>query len=162
MTMQDRCPECGAPIPGGRAGCQAVYDELAARAYSNPEYASAHLVGFDAYCVQHLTRYCRSAKSYAAHLTRLCCGLEYGGDPQVYAAIQKWLNGPAKIDKPEAPSYLGRMTVADARAARDAQEYSRLVNEWARSVWEAYAGQHELARRWIEEAAGRQGGRVRG
>jgi predicted amidophosphoribosyltransferase len=87
-------------VVGGRDGCQAVFDELTARAYADVAYASVRDLAFDAYCMQHLDSYCRSAKSYAAHLTRLCCGLEYQGDPKVYEAIQKWLNGAVKIEKP--------------------------------------------------------------
>jgi hypothetical protein len=80
------------------------------------DYAVTRDLAFDAYCMQHLEQYRRSAKSYAAHLTRLCCGLEYDGDPQVYEAIQKWLNGTVDIKKPEAPGPRGAMTVADLRA----------------------------------------------
>ena len=67
------CPACGAVVAGGRAGCQAVFDELTARAYADLAYASTRNLAFDAYCLQHLETYCHSAKSYAAHLTRLCC-----------------------------------------------------------------------------------------
>jgi len=149
---EDRCPDCGAAVMGGRAGCQALWDEIGARAYSDPNYAATHDLAFDAYCMQHLERYCRSAKSYAAHLTRLCCGLEYGGDPRIYAAIQKWLNGAVAIEKPEAPGDRGRMTVADLRAARNAEEHARLAHDWATSVWEAYTAQHDIARNWIQAA----------
>ena len=102
--------------------------------------------------MQHPERYCRSAKSYAAHLTRLCCGLERGGDPWLYGAIQKWLNGAVASEKPEAPSDRGRITVADLRAARNAEEHTRLAHDWATSVWEAYTAQHDMARNWIQAA----------
>jgi hypothetical protein len=45
-----------------------------------------------------------------------------------------------------------KLTVADLRAARDAEEYTEMVHAWADSVWQAYAAEHELARVWIEEA----------
>lgn len=90
--------------------------------------------------------------SYAAHLTRLCCGLERGGDPGIYAAIQRWLNGAVAIEKPEAPGDRGRMTVADLRAARNVEEHSRLARDWAARVWEAYTAQHAVARNWIRAA----------
>ena len=151
---QDNCPECGAPVAGGRAGCQALWDEMSARAYTSPDYAVTRDLAFDAYCMQHPERYCRSAKSYAAHLTRLCCGLEYGGDPGVYSAIQKWLNGAVDIVKPESPGSRGAMTVADLRAARTGQEHTRLVRDWTTSVWKAYAAQQDIARSWIKAALG--------
>jgi len=150
----DRCPECGASVIGGRAGCQALCDEVSARAYSHPSYAATHDLAFDTYCMQHLEPYCRSGKSYAAHLTRLCCGVEHAGNPKIYAAIQKWLNGSVAIEKPEALSYRGQMTVADVYLASSAEEHTKRVHEWAQSVWEAYTVQHDLARAWIRAALG--------
>jgi len=154
---EDRCPDCGAPGVGGRGGCQALFDALGLRAYSDLRYASVQSLTLDAYCMQHLERYCRSAKSYAAHLTRLCCGLEYGGDPVVYRAIQQWLNGPVDLEKPPILSQLGRMTLADVQAAGSGDEYVRLVRAWAGVVWDAYAVQHDLARGWIQAALAAQG-----
>jgi hypothetical protein len=151
-TSEERCPDCGARIKGGREGCQSLFDELMLRAYSDPLYASTHSLALDAYCMQHTERYCRSAKSYAAHLARLCCGLEHNGDHKVYEAIQKSLNGTVEFEKPEAPRHRGRTTVADLRAASNVEEHTRLVKEWAGSVWEAYASQHAIARQWIRVA----------
>jgi hypothetical protein len=131
-----------------------MWDEISARAYTDPGYATTRDLAFDAYCMQHPERYCCSAKSYAAHLTRLCCGLEYGGDPKVYAAIQKWLNGTVDIVKPEPPNCRGQMTVADLWAARTLKEHTRLVHDWANGVWKAYAAQQDIARSWIRAALG--------
>lgn len=148
----DRCPACGALVRGGRDGCQALFDELTAQALAHPAYAVRRELAFDAYCMQHLESYCRSAKSYAAHLTRLCCGLAHGGDPKVYAAIQKWLNGAVKLEKPPVLAQLGSMTVVDVRQARTAEEHARLVSDWATTVWEAYRSQHAIAHAWIAAA----------
>ncbi|MCB9136277.1 MAG: hypothetical protein H6636_12680 [Anaerolineales bacterium] len=134
------CPACGAHISGGLEGCEALWHELL---YSGAVSGPA----FDAYCMQHLDKYCASAKSYAAHLTRLCCGVEMDADPRVYAAIQKWLNGNRKLEKPPILSHLGEMTIADVHDAQTARA-------WMENVWAAYASQHELARGWIREALG--------
>lgn len=151
-ASEERCPDCGASVSGGREGCQALFDEVMLRAYSDPLYAATHSLALDAYCMQHTQRYCRSAKSYAAHLTRLCCGLEHNGDHKVYEAIQKSLNGTVVFERPEAPDHRGQMTVADLPAATDVEEHTRLVKEWAESVWKAYAAQHDIARGWIKAA----------
>jgi hypothetical protein len=151
-SSAERCPACGAAVAGGRDGCQAIFDELTARAYADPAYASVRDLAFDTYCMQHLETYCHSAKSYAAHLTRFCCGLEYARNPRVYEAIQQWLNGAVKISKPPVLSDLGSMTVMDVRSAPTAEEHSRLVRAWAANVWDAYRTQHDLARTWIEAA----------
>lgn len=144
MTTPTSCPNCGANVPDGREGCEALWHEL---------FSSGAVGGptFDAYCMQHLDKYCASAKSYAAHLTRLCCGVEYNGDPYVYTAIQKWLNGNRKLDKPAILPFLGTLTIADVRDAPPA-ERGRVTQAWIEGVWAAYAAQHELARGWIQEA----------
>jgi len=145
----DRCPQCGAPIRGGREACQAAWDEISVLAYSHPGYAATRDLAFDTYCMQHPEKYCVSAKSYAAHLTRLCCGLEYRGDPSVYSAIRQWLDGTVAIQKPEVLKQRGHLTVADIRAAHTLEEHTQLVKAWAANVWEAYMEQHALARHWI-------------
>jgi hypothetical protein len=144
------CSDCGAPVAGGRAGCQALYDEQATP--GGPGLGALRDLAFDAYCMQHPDTYCRSAKSYAAHLTRLCCGVEHGGDPKIYRAIQRWLNGAVALEKPEVLSRRGRKTVADLPGAGNPQEMQRLARAWAADVWEAYISQHELAREWIRVA----------
>jgi hypothetical protein len=149
---QDACPECGARIEGGREGCQALFNELGARDFSDPRFGAMHELFVDTYCMQHLEPYCHSARSYAAHLTRLCCGLEHDGKKQVYDAIPRWLNANNKLEKPPEPPSRGTMTIADVRAADTPEEYKRLVLAWAKNVWEAYAAQHELARRWLQDA----------
>jgi hypothetical protein len=151
-NRDDHCPACGAKIAGGREGCQALMNDLQAKAYGDPGYAATFDLAFDAYCMQHPEEYCVSAKSYAAHLTRLCCGVERGGDQAVYHAINRWLSGPAPIDKPDVLTSRGGMTVVDLDAARDAQEHTSLAREWAANVWAVYASQHALARQWIDLA----------
>jgi hypothetical protein len=148
------CPECAAPGVGGQAGCQALHDQLALLAYANLPIAAQNTLAFDAYCMQHIEPYCHSAKSYAAHLTRLCCGMERGGDPIVYAAIQRWLNGPIALDRPAVLAQRGDITIASLLPATTPGELALLMGQWSASVWAAYASQHELARRWIALALG--------
>jgi hypothetical protein len=146
------CPGCGALIEDGRAGCQAAYEGLALRALNEPVFARVQPLAFDTYCMQHLETYCRSAKSYAAHLTRLCCGVEHAGDPAVYAAIQRWLNGKVQLDKPAVLPNRGNLTVKDADEALAAGRFELTVRAWAENVWQAYAPQHALAHAWIQSA----------
>ena len=76
--------------------------------YSEPAYGVLYDLAFDTYCMQHPEKYCRSAKSYAANLTRLCCGLEFNGDSKVYEVIHRWLDGRLTLDKPPVLTYRGR------------------------------------------------------
>lgn len=143
-TITRVCPDCGAIIPEGLEDCQAIWYELSIIAQL-PE------VAFDAYCMQHLDRYCRSAKSYAAHLTRLCAGIEFKTDPRCYPAIQFWLDGPSPVKKPALLTFLGDMTIAAVYAA-PATDRARFAHLWAENVWAAYRTQHDLARSWIHQA----------
>ncbi|HEV2489479.1 MAG TPA: DUF5946 family protein [Candidatus Acidoferrales bacterium] len=148
------CPSCGAPVAGGSAGCQALFNQISARSYENPGYAAAHELLVDAYCLQHPEPYCHSAKSFAAHLTRMCCGIERDGDRKIYRAIHIWLSGPAKIEKPEVLASRGELTIAHVAAAHSVEEHQKFVREWAESVWQAYSPQHTLARKWLDAALG--------
>ena len=144
------CPECGALV-GGREACQALYTEISLGAYNFAQFAGMRDLAFDAYCMQHLDPYCLSAKSYAAHLTRLCCGLEYAGQPRVYSAIQAWLNGSIPLEKPAAPDRRGTITIADlGQPGSDIN--AQIIQQWAENVWDAYKAQHSLAHQWIQAA----------
>jgi hypothetical protein len=110
-----------------------------------------HNLVVDTYAMQHPEGYGKSPKSYAAHLTALCVALENAGDQKLYWAIARWLDGPAALDKPALVVRRGDLTIADVRAPRTEAEYPDLVRRWARSVWTAYAAQHDLARQWRDE-----------
>ena len=146
------CPDCGARVAGGREACQALFDQFSAQAYRDLGWARWHNLAFDAYCLQHPGRYCRSAKSYAAHLTRLCCGLEHEGSPRVYQAIQRWLSRKRELERPHEPARRGRRTVVDLFPLADSQESEERVKAWAREVWEAYRSQQGLAQAWLRAA----------
>lgn len=141
----------------GEVACQTLMDELNVQAYQNPTFASKRDLAFDTYCMQHVVKYCLSAKSYAAHLTRLCCGLEYEGKPGVYAALQRWLNGPHTLEKPEVLDFLGEKTIVDVVSANSAEDFRQRVQSWAEDVWLAYASQQDQARAWVQEALKSQG-----
>lgn len=146
------CPACGAPGVGGRMGCQAHFDQIGYRAASDPKIAAVHDLAFDTYCMQHVETYCVSAKSYAAHLTRLCCGIEYHGDRAVYAALPRWLNGKVDLEKPPILSKRGAMTIADVLTDDDVDAQIKRIREWANVVWSAYHSQHAIAHVWIKAA----------
>ena len=89
-----------------------------ARAAADVRYARAYRSAVEAYAMQHVERFGLSAKSYAAHLTGLCCVVEHGADPAMLATIARWLSGPSPVEKPAVPPPpRGRLTLADARRA---------------------------------------------
>jgi hypothetical protein len=113
----DACCDCGAVIAGGQDGCQALWDQYSVHGYSDIRFGGLRDLAFDAYCMQHHVKYCISAKLYAAHLTRLCCGLEHGGDAQVYAAIRRWLDGTVPLARPVLPVPGWTLTLVDVASA---------------------------------------------
>jgi len=131
-----------------------VFDELNARAWASPVRAAVHSLAVDAYAMQHVEEYGRSAKSYAAHLLGLLCGVEHPGDRQLYWSIARWLDGPKSIEKPSLLVDRGRLTIADVRLSEDAA-YAAAVRPWAAAVWEAYNAQHPQARQWFAAIRGK-------
>ena len=145
------CEGCGLVVDDGTEGCQLLFDELRSRQLVASSYQIQRLT-VDTYCMQHPDRYCVSAKSLAAHLTGLCWALEYSGHPSGLKALQRWLDGRARIEKPELPSFRGSVTVTDVIGAPDPEEHAAVIGRWARSTWDAYSALHPVARRWVGEA----------
>lgn len=127
---QDPCPSCGGRL-GGRTGCQGAFDQLSAAAWTSSGRATVHNLAVDTYAMQHPEDYCLSPKSYAAHLIALCCGLENPGDQKLYWEIPRWLDGPARIEKPSVISRRGDISIADVIVHRDDNEYPEVVRQWA-------------------------------
>ena len=144
------CSGCGLVIPGGAEGCLALYRQVTEEELGLPAYAGFGRVVWDTYCVQHPDRYCISAKSLAAHLGGLCWALEHGGHPSGYRALDRFLDGPPRFDKPALPPDHGTLTIGDVAAAGAPVGRVRVMDEWARPTWAPYAPPQPLARRWGE------------
>jgi hypothetical protein len=145
------CPECGAPGEDGARSCKARFDELLARDFSDVRYGRVHRLMVDAYALQHPDAYCRSARSLAAHLGGLCVAFEYDGQRVVHEALRRWIESAALV-KPGLPAARGVVTIAEAFRAGDPLVYQEAVHRWAKSVWDAHAGVHEIARGWLRQA----------
>lgn len=147
------CDGCGLRVQGGTEGCRALFEELVGRDFSNALYFGVHRLLVDVYSLQHPARYCKSAKSLAAHLCGLCGILEDGASRAVgEEKLRRWLDGKIDIEKPELPSFRGELTIESVRDAPDPATYADAVERWARSTWEAYASLQPLAREWLERA----------
>jgi hypothetical protein len=154
------CEDCGAPVPGGKSGCQKLFDEVIAREFGDYRYGRSHRLTVDVYSLQHPEPYMRSGKSFAAHLTGICAALETEKSAAINRAVQQWLNGNPAIDKPaQLPQARGALTIAYVHGAATAEEHKGRVWEWARSVWEAWSDYHDLARQLIGEAMAAMKGR---
>lgn len=157
---EDPCPSCGAPL-GGRAGCQAAFDDLSARAWTSPVRGGLHNLVVDSYAMQHPEEYGLSAKSYVAHLTGLCCGVERPGDRTLYWKIPQSLDGSSSVQKPPLLGDRGRTTIAAPARAAD-EGYERAVRGWAADVWAAYVSQHTFAREWLAKCRSGRGANDKG
>jgi len=148
---RDKCEGCGLEIEGGKDGCQRLIDDIWAREHTDFHYGRFHRLVADVYCLQH-PWYCRSAKSYLAHLAGLCCGIEHGGNQDVLEAVRRSLDGPQpSLEKPAIPDVRGTITIAAAYASDPAQ-YAQEVERWSLDVWEAYRPLHSIARAWVQKA----------
>lgn len=132
--------------------CKQMFDEVLAKEFSDYRYGRVHRLTVDAYSLQHPQTYMKSAKSFAAHLTGMCCAMEYENDPNLLGLLQKWLNGRKQLSKPETLTSFGDLTIAYVMKAKDGREHVQLVKEWAEDVWNAYRVYHGLAKEWIEVA----------
>ena len=147
----DPCPLCGARV-GGRQACQEIFNELQGKAWNSPLRGSVHNLVVDTYAMQHSEEYGRSVKSFVAHLTGLCCGIEAGGDQELYWHIPRWLDGRVDLPRPGDLQPRGAMTIVDVRHPDREEEYPRLVHRWADDVWQAYASLQGTAREWLNAA----------
>ena len=159
MPPSGKCPECGAPVGGGEK-CRKLFDEVLAREFSNLLYFGVHRTTVDCYALQHPEGYCASFKSFAAHLTGLCCAVEFGKDPKMMRAIHIGLNGRWDETRPPSVELRGAMTIESVHRKGDPASHRRAVEAWSKSVWDAWSQYHELARSLLKELveAANQGG----
>ena len=144
------CTECSALVPSEFQSCDAFLQFVLTDLKSAPPRLL-----IDTFAMQHPKRSCKSAKSYAAHFTGLCCAVEFAGSQKVYAAIQRWLNGSAErigLVRPQEPEYRGQLTLRHVYGVDVRADFEQRLREWAADVWGAYTPQHEIARRWIGTA----------
>lgn len=149
----DRCSGCGLLIDGGEEACNAAFQELGGRSFTDIRFGGVHRMVVDTYALQHPARYCISAKSLAAHLCGLCELVERSGSPSLpNAALARWLNGTVALEKPDLPSARGRTNIADVISITQPEQFRQSVRAWADDVWTSYASLHSAARHWLDEA----------
>ena len=153
MTNAEPCDQCGWAGAGGRGGCRERFEAFLARDFSDPLFFRVHRMFVDTYSLQHPDEFCASAKSLAAHLAGLCWILADGaGTASGPEALQRWLSGARRLDRPALPAQRGALTLGDLPEDSDARTWGEAVRRWAESTWAAYAGLHGVARAWVAEA----------
>ena len=115
------CARCGAVVPGGVAGCFALFGQIMALEYSDPAYGAVNLLAVDAHALQHPEDH--GVKNNPFHLIRLCWLLEHGGDPRLGQGprwLQVQFDGNPEIPVLEPPADRGKVTVVDVYGAASA------------------------------------------
>jgi hypothetical protein len=132
--------------------CNAMHDIVLVREIENNEYAVHRLRSFT-YGLQHPDIYLVSAKTFATNLVGVCIGVEHNNDQKLLNRTLKMLgDGKIPIEKPPVLHYFGDLNISHVMDAKNALEYKRLVEEWAKDVWKAYGIYHGLAHEWIHIA----------
>jgi hypothetical protein len=156
------CPGCGGLFPDAHTdgpshpyidasvGCWAVYGDVLAKEYGEYRYPAVHRLTVDTYAVQHPGKPLRqSIQSVAVHLISMHMVLDRGVDARKATEAIRW--AVSQKDRHvwlEPPSFQGGLTKLDVARATNRTEHTRLVEAWARSVWNAWAGHHETIRQW--------------
>lgn len=147
------CRSCGAEPFGSYESCQDMWDALLVKSFSELAYGRFHRLLVDLYSLQHPDTFCRSVKSYVAHLTGLCVVQEHAGDTRINAAVQRWLSGRRDdLTKPDVPAARGALDLTHVLRATDAADVAPRVIEWSDDVWGAFRELHAVTRRWISIA----------
>lgn len=156
-----KCFSCGGEYPDidgpthrymkSTPGCWAIYGEVLAREYENPDLMEVHRLSVDAYAVQHPGGNDRqSIQSVGVHLLRLSLFIEYNLSPKnANAAMLKAAKHKQNYTWLEPPESLGNITAADVHRTKDAEDHKKIVRAWANEAWMAWSAYHAVIRSWI-------------
>lgn len=156
-----RCVGCAGLVPSidgpthrymeSSPGCWAIYGEVLAREYSDPAFAAVHRQTVDAFAVQHPGQPSKqSIRSVGVHLVRLCLMLELGfSDDAAAMAMPVISSGKDQFHWLKPPESMGTITAVNVWRTGNTQEHLQIVQDWARSAWQAWAQHHEQVRRWV-------------
>ncbi len=156
------CPGCGAMVPrilgpthayiGASPGCWAIHGELSARNWAGGEVA-AHQLFVDAYAAQHPgTPSPQSIQSVAVHLLALYAVFEKGHAPENATTIRnRALRRKGVFRWLEPPSFAKALTILHVHSEGGQALYARQVDEWARSVWQAWQPHHATIAAWFAQ-----------
>ena len=160
------CYGCGAPVDtapgkphkylGTVWGCWGVFGQILAKEYSAGEPDVTHRLTVDAYALQHPgTPSRQTIQSMNVHLVSMYLILEMGANSrQALTGIRETLKAASQFQWLEPPVPNGSMTALDVAPAQDMDEHGRLVDLWARDVWQAWSPHHEHVREFARRNVG--------
>ncbi len=133
------CPDCGAVLSGGNAGCRRLFEQLLANEYSDPSYGAVHLLCVDAYNLHHPNG--QGPRSCTFHLLSLQMALVHDASPAIgrnKSWLQRRMQMVDAVLQLEPPVSMGKVTIADIRGATNPEDYAERVRRWAESVWRTW------------------------
>ena len=117
-------------------------------AHRDPRFIHQHLV--DAYGAQHL-RTSRSTIGAAFALAGLYLAVDRGFSGRQVQKMHVLMASRSKQwPRFVAPPGVGPMTVADVLAVEAGPDRDQALMEWCRTVWKAWAGDHERVRAMVD------------
>ncbi|NTV31489.1 hypothetical protein HGA91_05950 [candidate division WWE3 bacterium] len=147
-----RCPECGARISGGLAGCEAMYHEVVKREFAESTYFVVHNLTESAYTLQHPHEHMYTPRLFAAGLCKFTWLMEYRADAIIGESLKQWLSFERPYELITPPSFRGGLTIVEVYNAPNAPNHVKRVKRWAAEVWDAYAAYQGLGITWIEQS----------
>lgn len=156
------CVGCGALVAmydgpthayiGASPGCWQRYGEVLAKEYGEYWNPAVHRLTVDAYAAQHPgVPGRRESQSVAVHLVTLRAILDRGFTPtQATQVLEQVLAQPADFPWLPPPADRGALTVLEVHAASHLDEHSERVEQWARSVWNAWSMHRQAVVAWFQ------------
>jgi hypothetical protein len=151
-----KCTCCGAVALDGFESCNAMFNAVLEREYSDPFFGEAHLFTVDAHALQHSEQH--GPRSNAFHLMRLCWLIERGGSPSIrqvrsggralYDAREESLRHFPFLEPPAAR---GELTVVSVLRATNSKEHAESARAWGQCVWDAWSDHHAWAREQVRQ-----------
>ena len=144
------CERCGAELPAGKT-CRDLYNELSlyTLAHPDPRFLHQHIV--DAYGASHVGPESKLILG-SASLIGLYLFVEKGyTGKQVQNAHVELGNNMKEWPRFVLPKEKASITVLDALRAREGEERDRVIEEWARAVWDMWKSEHETVRASLGE-----------
>jgi uncharacterized protein DUF5946 len=155
-----KCPGCGLRLVSqglprderfnASGECRAACDELSIYTLSLSDSNFIHQHFVDAYAAQH-----GSVKPIgtAFALAGLCLAIErgYSGRQVQQAHVVMAAGNPSKEwPRFELPPSLGPLTISHVAASQPGPSRDQAIDEWARSVWEAWNSSHVLVSKFVD------------
>ncbi|MDP2235259.1 MAG: DUF5946 family protein, partial [Bacteroidales bacterium] len=133
-------------------GCWKLFGQILEKEYSDTQYWKNHRITVDAFAVQHFGKPSSQAiHSVNLHLASMYLTFEKGFDLKLAdKGLTTLANYKSELFWLKPPKNIGNITVADIIKAQTAMEDCKLIFEWGKCVWNAWAVHHQTIQNFVE------------